>query len=56
MVGLAVFVGWWLGNFIYRNYSFPYYQVMDLKVIRDLDASKDSVMFAKGMPVLNATA
>jgi hypothetical protein len=39
--GLAIFFGWYLGNFIYNTYSFPYYQVRDLKTISNLDVSTE---------------
>jgi len=42
VTGIAVFVGWYLGNGIYNTYSFPYYQVRDLKVISNLDANKEN--------------
>jgi hypothetical protein len=42
MVGLAVFGGFFLGkSAIYDAYEFPYYQVKDLKVLSDIDASKE---------------
>jgi len=41
MTGIAVFVGWYLGHGIYNTYSFPYYQVNDLKTLANIDASKE---------------
>jgi len=49
MIGLAVFFGIFLGNYIYKHYSFPFYQVSDLKVIADLDASTE-----RGQNVMDA--
>lgn len=41
VIGLAVFCGFFLGQYIYNTFSFPYYQVRDLKVLRNLDASTE---------------
>jgi hypothetical protein len=41
MVGLAVIMGFFLGSYVYSNYSFPYYQVKDLKVISNLDPNAE---------------
>lgn len=49
VVGVAVFSGLFLGFSIYNQYSFPYYQVKDLKVIRNLDASRE-----RGQNVMDA--
>jgi len=40
-LGVAVFAAIILGENIYSNYSFPYYQVRDLKAISNLDASRE---------------
>jgi len=49
MVGIAVLFGAYLGHYLYTTYSFPYYQVRDLKVIKGLDAGKE-----KGQNVMDA--
>jgi hypothetical protein len=41
MVGVAIFSAILLGDYIYNNYSFAYFQVHDLKVISNLDASRE---------------
>lgn len=49
MVGIAVFGGVERGTYIYDNYSFPFYQVKDLKVLTNVDPMKE-----KGQNVLDA--
>merc|ERR1719162_2510393 len=49
MAGLAIFAGWWLGSGIYNTFSFPYYQVRDLKVVSNVDA-----MTERGQNVMDA--
>jgi hypothetical protein len=39
--GIAVFGGISIGRYIYDNYSFPYYQVKDLKIISDINPSME---------------
>merc|ERR1719316_382993 len=36
VTGIAIFVGWYLGHSIFMTYSFPFYQISDLKTIDNL--------------------
>lgn len=49
MVGVAIFSAILLGDYIYNNYSFAYFQVHDLKVISNLDANRE-----RGQNVMDA--
>jgi len=49
MLGVGLFSAWMLGSHIFHNYTLPYYEIKDLKVLAHMDASKEN-----GMNVMDA--